>query len=157
MALALSCARARRGWARSAWFPPSLVAERKLWWERLHDARTWCAVALAGPSVVGCVCAWPARARGSSDVYAAYVSGPLVDPEWWSAGVGSRLHDELLAALERLGYGRAEAVIEAGDRRARRFLERRGWEPAEEGRPRSPMVLRTYARRVAVPRSHRAA
>jgi RimJ/RimL family protein N-acetyltransferase len=157
VSLAMACGRARQGWARTSWFPPSLVAERKLWWERLHDIRTWCAVAVSGPSVVGVVCAWPARRLPVTGGHGAYVGGPLVDPEWWGSGVGSVLHAEVMATLEQLGYSRAEAATEAGDRRARRFLERHGWEPVEEGRPRSPMVVTTYARRLRASPRDRAA
>jgi RimJ/RimL family protein N-acetyltransferase len=157
VALALACGRARHAWARGSWFPPSLVAERKLWWERLHDAQTWSAVAISGSSVVGSVCAWPARRPPDAGGYRAYVAGPLVDPEWWGAGVGGALHSELLAALGQLGYPRAEAATEAGDRRSRRFLERHGWEPSEEGRPRSPMVVTTYTLELAARPHDRAA
>jgi RimJ/RimL family protein N-acetyltransferase len=143
--LALACGRAQRGWSRSAWFPPALPAERRLWWELLHDVRAWSAVAAAGPTVVGCVCARPARGQD------AYVTGPLVDPEWWGMGIGRSLHEELLRGLEGLGCRRAELLVEAGNGRARRFLELNGWLRVDESPPRSPMVLLPYARSVSGP------
>ena len=154
VALSLTCARTQRSWAAADWSPPDVVGERRLWWERLRDGRTWVGVAEAGPTRVGCVSLWPAR-HGGSEPHLGYMAGPLVDPEWWGEGVGSRLHDEALAVLSRLRYRHTEVAVEAGNGRARRFLEDRGWERTDSQPTRSPMELLTYARAVPKPRFSR--
>jgi GNAT superfamily N-acetyltransferase len=152
VSLAVTCARSHHGWAGSDWSPPAVVAENRLWWARLRDERTFVAVAQSGATMVGAVSAWPAAAehlRGVRTPQVAYVAGPFVDPEWWGEGIGAALHNELLAVLARLHYLRAELAVEAGNRRARRFLERNGWQRLEGGPRRSAMALLTYARAIA--------
>ena len=146
VSIALACQRARRPWAGRAWPAPAAVAERKLWWERLRDPRTWVGVAEAGLTLIGGVGFWPAP--DADDPRVAYFAGPLVDPEWWGEGIGAALHDAAVAALVRRGFCRAVQVVEAGNRRGRGFLEHEGWRRLDDDPQRSTMTLLSYARKV---------
>ena len=84
--------------------------------------------------------AWPAPTLQGRAPKVAYLRGPVVDPEWWGEGIGTALLEESLAVLARLRFARAEMAIPAGNRRARRFLERRGWQFEQPSR-RSPMAI----------------
>jgi RimJ/RimL family protein N-acetyltransferase len=140
VSIAIACARSRVSWAGRAWPAPAAVAERSLWWDRLRDPSAWVAVADSGLTRVGCITFCP----GGSDPGVAYLAGPLVDPEWWGEGIGRALHAEALAALAAGGYKRAELLIEAGDRRARAFIERLGWTRVAGVAQRSVMTLLPY-------------
>jgi GNAT superfamily N-acetyltransferase len=48
-------------------------------------------------------------------------------PSAWGAGVGAALHDDAIAALRADGAASASLWCLAGNERARRFYERRGW------------------------------
>jgi GNAT superfamily N-acetyltransferase len=148
VALSLAFARIRQSWAGEHWTPPAIIAEGYLWSHRLRDRRSWVKVADAGPTQVGCASFWPGR-RGPRRMQLAYVAGPLVDPEWWTEGIGSALHEEMRSALAQRGYKRAEVMVEAGNRDGRAFLEGRGWERTESGPARSAMALLTYSLDVA--------
>jgi RimJ/RimL family protein N-acetyltransferase len=135
----IACVRSRLAWTRETW-PAPAAAARRLWWEQLHDERVWVAVADSGLTRVGCVTFRP----GGSDPRLAYLAGPLVDPEWWGEGIGSALHSEALTVMAAKGYQRAELLVEAGDRRARAFLEHQGWRRLDEFEQRSAMTLLHY-------------
>jgi len=66
----------------------------------------------------------------------------------WGSGLAGRAHDEVLARWAGEGLRRAWLRVFEGNLRARRFYERRGWEPTGE-RTRSGFaphpVLLTYA------------
>jgi GNAT superfamily N-acetyltransferase len=79
------------------------------------------------------------------------VVGPLVDPEWWGQGIGSALYAETMSVLGRRGYRRAELAVEAGNRPAREFLERRGWAHEESLPARTAMAVLTYVRELGGP------
>lgn len=147
VALSLACARSRQEWAGADWSAPALVAERRLWWDRLSDSRSWVAAADAGPTRVGCVAVWTRPHHAQR----AYMVGPLVDPEWWGEGIGTALYKQAMSVLGSRGYRRAELAVEAGNGPAREFLERRGWEQAESLPARSAMAVLTYARELAGP------
>jgi GNAT superfamily N-acetyltransferase len=148
VAMSLACARSQIAWAGADWLPPAAVAERRLWWERLRDERAWVGVVVSAFTCVGCTSAWPAPGVRGRRGGLAYLAGPLVDPDWWGEGIGSTLLDESIAVLARLGFVRAELAVQAGNRRARRFLENRGWGLAEQGPGRSPMAMVFYGRDV---------
>ena len=65
----------------------------------------------------------------------AYLSGPIVDPEWWGEGIGEALLEETIAVLEQLRFVRVGVAVPAGNRRGRGFLERAGWEETPAPRP----------------------
>ncbi|MCW3011129.1 MAG: hypothetical protein JWO90_1533 [Solirubrobacterales bacterium] len=94
------------------------VAERVQWWRtELEDpgARAW--VAEEGGTAAGLVSIAPGELRWV-----------CVMPERWSHGVGTAL---LATAEAQLPPG-AVAEVPEQDRRARRLLERRGWQQAED-------------------------
>jgi RimJ/RimL family protein N-acetyltransferase len=154
VSIMLACKRSQRPWARANWSPPVAAVERRLWQARLCDPRTQVAVATTGATRVGCISLWPARTETRRDrgvPYLAYLSGPFVDPEWWGEGIGTDLHEEALAVMTRSGYRRGELLVEAGNRRGRRFLERNGWHRVDEPLRRTPLALVSYARALPEP------
>jgi GNAT superfamily N-acetyltransferase len=152
VALSLAVRRTAIAWAGADWSPTALIAERMIWWDRLRDPQTWTAVATAGPTRVGAI-ALTRAGRGSSSglrgAPVAYLAGPLVDPEWWHEGLGSRLVEKAESVAAALGFARAELFVEMGNGRGRHFLERHGWRRQDEGARRSPMALALYAREMA--------
>jgi GNAT superfamily N-acetyltransferase len=150
VAVSLACARSQIAWAGGDWLPPAAVAERRLWWERLRDQRAWVGVAESAFTCVGCISAWPAPTARGSGTRLAYLAGPLVDPDWWGEGIGSALLDESLVVLAGLRFARAELAVQAGNRRARRFLETRGFALVERGLGRSAMAIVFYARALSI-------
>jgi len=102
-------------------FPPELYpfpldAVRERWQESVADPGLEVLVADEGGAPVG--------VAGSR---AEWLDGLYVLPQWWSRGVGKRLHDEVLE--RQRGFGSTQChlwVLEHNDR-ARRFYERLGW------------------------------
>jgi GNAT superfamily N-acetyltransferase len=146
VALSLAVARSDRAWAGGDWSPPDAVMARQLWWERLRDPSAWVGVAVAGLTRTGAATAWPAPTLQGRAPKLAYVSGPVVDPDWWGEGVGSALLEAALAALASRKFARAEIAIPAGNRRGRGFLEGHHWQLAEPPARRSPMAIVLYGR-----------
>jgi len=148
VALSLACRRSAIAWAGADWSPGALIAERMIWWDRLRDPLTWVAVATAGPTRVGAIALTRAGSgsTGPASAHVGYLAGPIVDPEWWHEGVGTRLVEEAEAMAAGLGFARAELFVELGNGRGRGFLERLGWRREDEGPRRSPMALALYAR-----------
>jgi GNAT superfamily N-acetyltransferase len=146
VALSLAAARSDRGWAGGDWMPPDGVTARQLWWARLRDQGAWVGVAVSGFTRMGCAAAWPAPTLQGRAPKLAYVTGPVVDPEWWGEGIGGALLAEGLEALATRQFARAENAIPAGNRRGRAFFERHGWHQVEQPPRRSPMAIVVYAR-----------
>jgi GNAT superfamily N-acetyltransferase len=65
--------------------------------------------------------------RGFALAGAGWLHRLYVVPSAWAAGVGAALHDDALAALREQGSRTASLWCLAGNDRARRFYERRGW------------------------------
>jgi len=145
VAVALAGARSDLSWAGQDWVSPDPVLLRQLWWDRLCNERSWVGAAFSAFTCVGCAAAWPAPTLQGRAPKVAYLSGPIVDPEWWGEGIGTAVLDESLGVLARLQFARAEVAIPAGNRRGRRFLEHRGW-LAEPPSRRSPMAFVLYGR-----------
>jgi putative acetyltransferase len=95
-------------------FPTEAVQER--WQEALDDREVTVIVAEEEGRAVGVVMS-----------RAEWLDGLYVRPEWWGRGVGSALHDEVLARQRAAGSTRCHLwVLERNDR-ARRLYERLGW------------------------------
>jgi GNAT superfamily N-acetyltransferase len=54
----------------------------------------------------------------------------FVREDLWGSGLGGRLHDLSVEAMRERGFTRARLNTPAGQARARRFYERRGWRSA---------------------------
>jgi GNAT superfamily N-acetyltransferase len=90
--------------------------------------RTAVLVAEIDGRLVGVAGAGPARDRdldpaATGELYALYVH-----PEVWGDGHGFALHEAAVRHLAAEGFGSAVLWVLDGNRRARRFYERRGWQ-----------------------------
>jgi GNAT superfamily N-acetyltransferase len=102
-------------------FPVDIV--RGEWIERLaSDAQV--IVAAAADGLVGTITAAPPR-----------LEALFVVPEQWGTGVADELHDEALSRIAASGAAFATLEVMADNLRARRFYERRGWQPDGTSKP----------------------
>lgn len=124
-------------------FPREQVAER--WHREIEDPGIDCyVVALTGD------------AAGAVAGFAATRSDELlhfgVAVEHWGTDLAGEAHDMVLQQMSGQGVRRAWLRVFAGNRRGRRFYERRGWQPTGESTrstfPPFPELLR-YEREVA--------
>lgn len=106
----------------------SIPARQRSWRERLSDdGRTGdILVAVDHDEVIGFASIGPSRDQeamtGAGELYGLYLS-----PDRWNRGIGRRLHDRALEALEQASHAMATLwVLETNDR-ARQFYERAGW------------------------------
>ena len=67
------------------------------------------------------------RVYGAARVAGEELTDLWVEPAAQGNGIGSALHDHVLAELRAAGAERAHAWIPAADGQAREFLGRRGW------------------------------
>jgi GNAT superfamily N-acetyltransferase len=56
----------------------------------------------------------------------------FIRPDVWGTGLAGRLHDMALDEIRARGFARARLWTPEGQRRARRFYERRGWALGQE-------------------------
>ena len=109
---------APRGWEPHA--PPHHV-ERLT--ESLRDRRTWALLADVAGEPAAHVAMFPDWRPGG----AIYLWHLFVRPAWWGSGLASDLHDAFVAEARVRGYRHARLHTPAGNARARRFYDRRGW------------------------------
>jgi GNAT superfamily N-acetyltransferase len=102
-------------------FPPELYPFP------IDDVRERWRSALTDPEISVLVAEVDAAPVGLAEYRADWLDGLYVAPRFWGRGVGSELHDSVLARLSELGSRRCHLwVLERNDT-ARRFYERRGW------------------------------
>jgi GNAT superfamily N-acetyltransferase len=102
---------------------------------RLEEEAAWIRAALGRPHAWGLVAACAGEPAGHVVLRPAAHDGPraaylwqlFVRPRWWGTGLADVLHDATLAEARARGYPRAALNTPAGNVRARRFYERRGW------------------------------
>jgi len=102
--------------------PPTVAGLRAIWAQRLADPTAVALAACRGGRPVGSV-----LARADPDFPGGQLVGLHVLPPEWGKGIGSDLHDAALAVLSQAGYHDAGLWVIAGNSRARRMYERRGW------------------------------
>jgi tRNA dimethylallyltransferase len=95
-------------------FPDDAIRER--WKEAISDTNGDVIVAHRAHRIVGVAAAKE-----------GWLDGLYVVPEEWGTGVAARLHDEAMRSLAEAGATQARLWVLEGNRRARRFYERRGW------------------------------
>lgn len=119
------------------------------WLQRLN-AGARVAVAEDADELVGFACHGPARdddvLAGSGEVYALYVV-----PSSWGSGAGSRLLAAVVGDQEATGSAGVVLWVLENNGRARRFYERRGWEPEGAMRVAQIGVRRVTEVRYALP------
>jgi len=94
-------------------------------------------VAEQAGTVVGVTTAAP----DPSDPEVGHLSRLYVDPESWSAGIGSMLHEAGLAHVRALGCREARFWVIEANTRARSWYERLGCERTGERRPTCEMAV----------------
>ena len=100
--------------------PPRLVESLA---ERLRSRHTWGVLADIAGEPAGHAVMFPDWQPGG----AAYLSHLFARPAWWGSGLAGDLHDAFVAEASARGYRTARLHTPAGNARARRFYERRGW------------------------------
>jgi GNAT superfamily N-acetyltransferase len=121
--------------APEGWRPPPPDRERTL--SQLSQENTWAMLALADGREVGHVAFMAARGNPFEDPDGWRERAPnpgqahlwqlFVEREHWGTGIAGLLHDAALEEMAEQGYERARLFTPAGQHRARRFYERRGW------------------------------
>jgi GNAT superfamily N-acetyltransferase len=126
-----------REFAPPGWDPPEPDRERTL--ERFRRPDTWARLALADGRAAGHV-AFTAATGDPFEDPDGWRSGPAIPgkahlwqlfvlPAYWGSGVGAELLDLAVAGMAEQRYERARLFTPVAHARARRFYERRGWEP----------------------------
>ena len=100
--------------------PPHLVENLA---DQLRSRHTWGLLADIGGEPAGHALMLPDWQPGEG----AYLSHLFTRPAWWGTGLAGRLHDAFVARARALRYPFAWLATPAGNARARRFYERRGW------------------------------
>ena len=124
-----------RSFAPPGWEPPAPGAGSPLATERLlGHPDVWYVIAEDERGVAGQCGFHPAHER-------RYMQGPRIEGvAWlwhlflrrdrWGSGLAVELHDLAIATMREWGYREARLTTPAGQMRARRFYEKRGWRPA---------------------------
>jgi ribosomal protein S18 acetylase RimI-like enzyme len=121
--------------APEGWRPPPPDREQTL--ARLGEPDTWALLVTVDGAAAGHVGFHVARGNpfedpdgwreGPSNPGEAHLWHLFVLPDHWGSGVADVLHGAALETMEAQGYERARLFTPAGNARARRFYERRGW------------------------------
>lgn len=143
--------------APAGWTPPRITLERERMRDVLSDDGTWTLLALIDGEPAGHVGMTSARDRpaggGSAEGWRARRVIPgmvhlwqlFVLPQWWGAGVADVLHREFISEANHRGYETGRLYTPAAHERARRFYERRGWDPlGEQLNPELGLALAEY-------------
>ena len=129
--------------APEGWQPFDFRARRDSEAEVLADPGTWALLGLVDAAPVGLVSFTQARQRRPEDPDGPWKRRPLIPelahlrqlfvlPDWWGRGVAPRLHDAAISEMRAQRYPSARLYTPAGQARARRFYERRGWKTVGE-------------------------
>ena len=124
-----------REFAYTDWEPPVPGPEEELATEQmLGDERVWWVVADDDDGHAGHCSFTPAHTRrqmkGDPIPGMAHLLTLFVRTDLWGSGLAADLHERAIAAMRERGYTRARLLTPAGQARARRFYERRGWHEA---------------------------
>jgi GNAT superfamily N-acetyltransferase len=129
--------------APAGWTPPNMPGDRERTGELLEHGDSWLLLAQVDGETAGHVALTPARERpsgGSPHGWRDRTPIPgvvhlwqlFVLPPWWGSGVADVLHREFIAEAKARGYESGRLYTPAAHERARRFYERRGWQPLRE-------------------------
>jgi GNAT superfamily N-acetyltransferase len=113
-----------RAFAPAGWAPPPMHRAVARTRELLERPDAWALLAFVDGEPAG-HCSLLRDDFG--DPAAADLWHLFVRPRWWGTGLAGQLHDAFLARAGELGYPRVWLGTPAGNTRARRFYERRGW------------------------------
>jgi GNAT superfamily N-acetyltransferase len=135
LALVASSFEGYRSFAPEGWQPPEQDRGAALAIEYiLTHSNTWYVVAEDAAGHAGQCGFHPVHEermmRGAPVEGLAHFWQLFVREDLWGSGVGGRLHDLAVSAMRERGFTRARLNTPAGQERARRFYERRGWRAA---------------------------
>ena len=124
------------------WKPPLVGRDRERTLGLLGDAETFALLGLAGGRPAGHVAFLPARESeaGDGSDWTSRLKVPglthlwqlFVLPKFWGTGLAPILHQRAVAEMRARQYEQARLYTPSLHARARRFYERRGWEPLAE-------------------------
>lgn len=120
--------------APDGWSAPSVETEATQLRELLADDRVWSLVAEWDGTLVGQITVIPATSAPHpvDDPTLAHVSNLFVRRDFWGGGLARDLHRVAIEAARERGFNELRLFVAAGQTRARRFYERKGWFPASD-------------------------
>jgi GNAT superfamily N-acetyltransferase len=129
-----------RSFVPAGWTPPPMRTD----WVRelLGHRQTWALLAeVAGEPAghVSLVRDW--RREDTANLWQLFVR-----PAWWGSGLAARLHDAYVDEAVARGYRSGRLSTPAGQARARRFYERRGWRASAPPEPWAGLLVIEYRR-----------
>jgi GNAT superfamily N-acetyltransferase len=112
-----------RAFTPAGWSPPAFAGELEFAREKLRSRHTWALLAEIAGEPAGHVAMYPDATRDDT----VYLWQLFVRPPWWGTGLAAMLHDAFAEEARMRGYRAGSLATPAGQARARRFYERRGW------------------------------
>ena len=118
-----------REFAPRGWQPPVAPEVAVQFAQRLGRPQVWCLLAETEARIAGYVAFQPAADSRDpiDDAALAHFWMLFVRAPWWGSGLAARLHAEACAAAASRDFEAMRLFTPAGQQRARRFYERRGW------------------------------
>lgn len=118
-----------RRWAPNGWKPPERTAMLLGLLHRFQQDGSWCVIAFDGDEPAGHVTVRPEHdADGAHDADLAQLTHLFVREHLWGSGLADELHALAVEGMRERGFRSACLWTPDGQRRARAFYERRGWQ-----------------------------
>jgi len=117
-----------RRWAPSGWRPPERAAMLLGLLHRFQQDGSWCVIAFEGDEPAGHVTVRPEDAPAAEGKGLARLTHLFVRERYWGSGLAGRLHALALEGMRERDFGAGRLWTPVGQRRARAFYERRGWQ-----------------------------
>jgi len=117
-----------RRWAPNGWKPPERTAMLLGLLHRFQQDGSWCVIAFDGDAAAGHVTVRPEHDTGVETPGLARLTHLFVRVPYWGSGLADQLHALAVDGMRERGFGSACLWTPVGQKRARAFYERRGWQ-----------------------------